>query len=174
MAQRLGIPIRRFVAATNANDVVPAYLTSGRFQPRPSLATLSNAMDVGDPSNFERMRWLFGEDVQAMRQKIHGSAWTDEQTSACIRDTWERHGVVIDPHTSVGLLGLRDFQARHPGGPGVVLSTAHPAKFAETVEPLAGHQIPLPPALALRLEGERQVVSIQADFAELQGLLRKL
>jgi threonine synthase len=194
MAQRMGIPIRHFVAATNANDVVPAYLTTGHFEARPSVATLSTAMDVGDPSNLERMRQLFGDDVQAMRQVIHGSAWTDEDTSVCIRDTWDRHGVVIDPHTAVALLGLRDCKLRQPGVsgamsgamsdsvsgevpggvPGVVLSTAHPAKFAETVEPLLGHEIPLPPALAGRLEGERRVVSIGAEWEPLRELLLKL
>jgi threonine synthase len=170
----MGIPIHQFVAATNANDVVPAYLETGHFEARPSVATISNAMDVGDPSNLERIRWLFGEDMAAMRQEIRGSSWTDEETSACIRDIWDRHGVVIDPHTAVGLLGLRDFQKGHPGQPGVVLSTAHPAKFAETVEPLVGHEIQLPTALARRLDGERQVISIPADFASLRGLLRRL
>jgi threonine synthase len=174
MAQHMGIPIHGFVAATNANDVVPDYLTQGRFQARPSVATISNAMDVGDPSNLERIRWLFGDDVTAMRRVIHGSAWSDEETSACIRNTWTGHGTIIDPHTAVGLLGLRDYQAGHSGAPGVVLSTAHPAKFAETVEPLVEREIPLPSALARRLDGERRVVEIHSDFGDLRELLRSL
>jgi threonine synthase len=174
MAQRMGIPIRGFVAATNANDVVPAYLRSGHFEARPSLATLSNAMDVGDPSNLERIRWLFGDDVASMRRVIHASAWSDEETSACIRDTWTQNGVIIDPHTAVGLLGLKDYPAGDAGTPGVVLSTAHPAKFAETVEPLVGREIPLPGSLARRLDGERQVRAIQSDFGDLRKLLLSL
>ncbi|MCH7564826.1 MAG: hypothetical protein IH968_13490 [Gemmatimonadetes bacterium] len=105
-----------------------------------------------------------------MRRQIHGSAWTDSETAECIRGTWTRHGVVIDPHTAVGLLGLRAFREHQSGAaaesPGVVLSTAHPAKFAETVEPLVEHEIPLPPALAHRLKEERQSHPTHSDRAD--------
>ena len=120
------------------------------------------------------MRWLFDDDVDALRNAVHASAWTDEETSNCIRDTWNRHGKVIDPHTAVGLLGMRAFRARNPGTSGVVLSTAHPAKFAETVEPLVGHDVPLPANLARRLKGDRNVVAIGPGFNALEELLRRL
>ena len=106
MAKRAGLPIARFVAATNANDVVPAYLETGRFEPRPSLATLSNAMDVGHPSNFERMLWLYGGDVDAMRGDIAGCRFSDDDVRATIKRVYEERGYLLDPHSAIAYMGL--------------------------------------------------------------------
>ena len=171
MGWKMGIPVRHFVAATNVNDVVPAYLATGSFAPRPSVATLSNAMDVGDPSNFERMRHLFRDDADAMRGMVTGSAWSDEDTTACIADAWRDHGVLLDPHTAVGVLGMRARRSVDPRTPGVVLATAHPAKFAETVEPLIGAEIPLPPALSRRLDARRLVETIPSRLDSLRPII---
>ncbi len=106
MAKRAGLPIARFVAATNVNDVVPEYLRTGRFAPRASVQTLANAMDVGNPSNFDRMRWLYGGDVDAMRRDVAGSRHDDDEVRATIRRVYEERGYLLDPHSAIGYLGL--------------------------------------------------------------------
>ncbi len=176
----LGISRVRFVAATNANSVVPEYLDGHGFHPRPSVATISTAMDVGDPGNFRRIRHLFGAEPDgpdrrgsqarpdshtatapsALRDILSGSAWSDDETRACIRDLWRRRGIAIDPHTAVGLLGLRREMKRRPGARGVVLATAHPAKFAEIVEPLIGESLPVPLGIAKVMDRPRHSVQI--------------
>jgi len=168
----LGMSLARFVAATNENSAVPDYLAGRGFHPRPSLPTISSAMDVGDPSNFRRIRHMFGE-----APPFTGSSWTDRETRDCIRDLWQRRGIAIDPHTAVGLLGLRHELGRRPGahgGPrarGVVLATAHPAKFAEIVEPLIGQPVPVPPGIARVLERPRQSVTIEPELVAVREVL---
>ena len=106
LAKRAGLPISRFVAATNANDVVPAYLETGRFEPRPSVSTLANAMDVGHPSNFERMTWLYDGDLDAMRRDVAGCRFTDDDVRATIRRVHEERGYLLDPHSAIAYMGL--------------------------------------------------------------------
>ncbi|HVS15276.1 MAG TPA: threonine synthase [Thermoanaerobaculia bacterium] len=146
VARRLGVPIQRFVAATNVNDVVPRYVASGLFEPRPSLRTLSNAMDVGNPSNLERMRWLH-PDLNELRGLLEAHAFTDAQTLAAMREVHDRTGTLLDPHAAVGYLGLRRALASASGAfRGAFLATAHPAKFAEVADRI-GVTVDLPPAL---------------------------
>jgi len=161
IARRLGFPIAGFVAATNANDVVPQYLASGRYTPRPSVRTVANAMDVGAPSNFERMRALCGDDVQRLRSEVRGAAFTDDEVRRAITDVHRRERYLLDPHSAIAWLGL-------DGGPGIFLATAHPAKFREIVEPLIGEPIALPPALRDALARPRQVVRLPARYADLR------
>ena len=176
----VGMSRAGFVAATNANSVVPEYLDGHGFHPRPSVETISTAMDVGDPSNFRRIRHLFGAEragrkgphgrpnaadhdspaSRSLRDILSGSAWSDDETRACIRDLWRRRGIAIDPHTAVGLLGLRRELQRRPGARGIVLATAHPAKFAKTVEPLIGESLPVPPGIARAMDRARRSVEI--------------
>ena len=168
----LGMSLARFVAATNENDVVPAYLAGRGFHPRASVETISSAMDVGDPSNFRRIAHMFGEDGgESLGAVVTGSSWTDDETRDCIRDLWRRRRVAIDPHTAVGLLGLRRELGRRPGARGVVLATAHPAKFAETVEPLIGEALPVPPGIARAMRLPVRRVVIEAEFPRLRTLL---
>ena len=183
----LGMSLARFVAATNENDVVPAYLAGRGFHPRASVETISSAMDVGDPSNFRRILHMFGggghdcgsvadgpgvePTPPTLRDWLTGSSWTDRETRACIRDLWQRSGVAIDPHTAVGLPGLRDELRRRPGARGVVLATAHPAKFAETVEPLIGEELPVPPGIARVMDLPRHSLEIEAELEGLRGVL---
>lgn len=171
MAKRLGLPVARFVAATNVNDVVPRFLDSGRFQPLASVRTISTAMDVGDPSNFSRMAALFGGDAARMREVVVGSAHTDEDTRGAIARVHEAHGYVLDPHSAVGYLGLEAARARRPGTVGIVLATAHPAKFAATVEPVIGRSIEVPERLARLLKGESRATRIEPDTEQLGRLL---
>jgi threonine synthase len=163
MARRAGLPAARFVAATNINDVVPEYLTTGRYQPRASKPTIANAMDVGHPSNFERMLWLYGQSVDAMRTDIAGACYADDQVRDTIRRTFERCGYLLDPHSAIAYLGITGFLER-VGQVGIFLATAHPAKFAEIVEPIVGRSIPKPAPLAEALARARPILRIPATL----------
>lgn len=144
-AGRMGLPVRAFVAATNANVTVPEYLETGAYNPRPSVATLSNAMDVGAPSNWERIVHLFGGDWQAVRSALRWGSLDDEGTRAAIRRL-DARGYLADPHGAVACTVLE--RKLLSGETGLFLATAHPAKFPESLEPVLGREIPPPPALA--------------------------
>jgi len=189
MAKRSGLAIDHFVAATNANDVVPAYLATGVFTPRPSVRTLANAMDVGSPSNFERMSWLYGGNLDAMRGDIVGSRHTDDDVRATIKDVYERRGYLLDPHSAIAYRGLagQAGQAgsldearpvhRSPQGEGgrakvgILLATAHPAKFAEIVEPIIGQAVEKPEPLAKALARPRHIIRIDASLDAVRSVL---
>jgi threonine synthase len=174
IAQRLGLPVRRFVAATNVNDVVPKYLASGHYEPRPSVHTVANAMDVGAPSNFERIQWLYGGDHAAISRDIVGAVFQDAQVIAEIGSVYRRHGYLLDPHGAIAWLALNEVLAKaEPEAHGVFLATAHPAKFREVVEPAIGQSIPLPKQLADALAQPRQSVSMPADYDALREFLRQ-
>jgi threonine synthase len=170
IAKRIGLPVERFVAATNVNDVVPEYLRTGEYKPRASVKTVANAMDVGAPSNFERMRAMYGESFEALRCDIVGAAFNDETVVAEIRAVWGRHEYLLDPHGAIAWLGLCETLAIKPG-PGVFLATAHPAKFREVVEPAIGEAIPLPPALADAIKRPRHSERLPVDYPVLKQLL---
>ena len=173
MAKRMGLPVARFVAATNVNDVVPQYLATGQFAPRPSVATLSNAMDVGNPSNFARMLSLYRGDVDRMREDVAGHAYTDHQTRAAIARAYADWVRVLDPHSAVAWLGLARGMADRAHAAGVFLATAHPAKFAEVVEPGIGRKVELPARLAECLARERRVVRVGNTLGDIKTLLRR-
>jgi threonine synthase len=179
-AMKMGAPIRRFIAATNSNRTVPDYLESGDYQARQSQATLSNAMDVGAPSNFERMTALFSHGE--MRKAILGVSVTDGETKETIAEVYRRRGYFLDPHSAVGWKGADKLYAaglltdggdagRDGACPLIVLSTAHPAKFAETVEPAAGAAVPLPPSLVRAMD---RTASARTIPAETEALLEAL
>ncbi len=172
MAKRLGLPVDRFVAATNINDVVPEYLASGRYRPRPSERTISNAMDVGDPSNLARIIHLYDSDLDALRRDVGATSVSDDETRRCIREVYDATGRIIDPHTAVGYLGLkRELADRRAPADAILIATAHPAKFREVVEPVIGAEVPLPRRLAAHLEKDRQVTPIDPVYEELRSIL---
>jgi len=172
IAKRIGLPVRRFVAATNVNDAVPHYLVTGHYQPRESVRTVANAMDVGAPSNFERMQAMYGGSVEALRQDVAGASYTDAQVVQAIGDVYRRHGYLLDPHGAIGWLAINDaLTTAGPKAQGVFLATAHPAKFREVVEPAVGIPVSLPPALAAALERPRTSHPLAADYAALRSLL---
>jgi len=176
IAKRAGLPIAKFVAATNANDVVPAYLESGKFEPRPSVQTVANAMDVGNPSNFERMQWLYHDDLAAMRADISGCRRTDDEVKTTIRRVYEEHGYLLDPHSAIGYMGIKSFLEREGQSAGrkrigIFLATAHAAKFSEIVEPALGRPIDTPPALAEVVARPRHVLKINANFEAVRRTL---
>jgi threonine synthase len=172
MAKRAGLPIARFVAATNVNDVVPEYLSTGRFEPRPSVRTIANAMDVGNPSNFQRMLWLYDHNVNAMRADVVGSRHDDEEVRATIRRVYEERGYLLDPHSAIAYLGITGYLGRvgrvgrvgQVGQVGIFLATAHPAKFGEIVEPVIGHSIDMPLPLTEALARPLQILRMRASL----------
>ncbi|NWK55699.1 threonine synthase [Verrucomicrobiaceae bacterium N1E253] len=149
IAMNMGLQVKQLVAATNVNDVVPEYLASATYNPRPSVPTLSNAMDVGAPSNFTRMLELFGNDWGAMTETVSGFAFDDQETRDAMRQVHEQYGYTIDPHGAVGYLASEAWLTAHPEDTTIILETAHPAKFPETVgEELGANAVEIPERLA--------------------------
>lgn len=168
-ACRMGLPIKRFIAANNANDIFYNYLMSGLYEPRKSTATIANAMDVGDPSNFARILDLYGNDHSAICADISGATYTDSQIAKTMLQCYEATGYVLDPHGACGYRALKE-QLR-PGETGVFLETAHPAKFKATVEEIIHSEIELPERLAAFMKGKRLSVELPADYAAFRELL---
>lgn len=164
LAERMGLGVDAFIAATNINDVVPEYLAGKPFQPRNSKATISNSMDVGNPSNFYRLLALFNGDEHQLKSKVRGYAYTDDQTKKALKTVEENTGYVMDPHGAVAYLGLKDFLKGHKGYQGVFLETAHPGKFGSVVEEALGKTIGLPDRLAGFLHGTKRVKPLENDF----------
>lgn len=173
-AWKWGLPVNSFLAATNRNDVVPQYLDSGIFQVRPSVLTPSNAMDVGNPSNFERLEYIFQKNWSLMRAMIQGDRVDDEQTLKTMKDVWESDKMDICPHTAVGVEAARRLLKQNPDlGTLVVLSTAHPAKFLEVAEKAVGHKPALPPEMQQLLNKEKVSLVIPPQKSALAEFLKK-
>lgn len=174
-AKRMGLPVLKFIAATNVNDVVPEYLATGTLRPRPSRHTLSNAMDVGNPSNFARMMDLYRDDLEAIRTDIIGYSFTDVETKNAMLKVSKESRYTLDPHGAVGYLGLKKYFAENPGDMnGIFLETAHPAKFREVVEEAIQKTIALPPTLERFMEGKKQSVITSPDFVKFRKTLLQL
>ena len=169
---RMGLPIKRFIAANNANSVFYEFLGSGEYRPRPSVRTIANAMDVGDPSNFARVWDLYGHDVDAIRKDISGATYTDDLISATIKDCFARTGYLLDPHGACGYRALKE--GLRPGEVGFFCETAHPAKFKDTVEGIIGAPVDIPSRLAAFMNGIKQSVSLPKDFAAFKAYLQTL
>jgi threonine synthase len=170
MACQMGAPLAHLHAATTVNDTVPRYLASGHLEPRPSISTLANAMDVGDPSNLERIRWMFKDEVSAVRMAMGASVHTDANLRMAIQELHRRYGYVADPHTAIAYLGAE--RCLEAGAPQVVfLSTAHPAKFGEVVEEAIGRPVEVPAALAEAMRRPRQVERIRPSLDRLAAVL---
>lgn len=173
MAAAMGVPVKHFVAATNINDVVPHFLHTGHYQPRPSASTLSNAMDVGNPSNFERMQMLFGHDHKGMKASVSGTGFTDEQTIAAMRELYESYGYVADPHGAIGYLGTKHFAKAFPDTTFVFLETAHPAKFPDTVKQAIGIEAEVPERLAAFFEKKENQIRLPNNFERVREAVCK-
>jgi threonine synthase len=168
LAEKLGLPVRKFVAASNINDSVPKYLSTGTFTPHPSHQTISNAMDVGNPSNFARMLELFPD---GMNKTIFGASFDDKETSQAIFRIHNQYNYVVDPHTAIAFLGLQKYQHTHKDTTGIVLSTAHPAKFLDIVESIIQQKIPLPPQLEHAMKKQKVSIPIENDYAQMVKVL---
>ena len=171
-AKRIGLPVARFVASTNVNDVVPEYLRTGEFHPRQAKATYSNAMDVGSPNNFPRLLDLCRNRLENVRKEIWGHRATDEETLVAMKMIHERFGYIADPHTAVGVLGWEAYKREHPEpSQGLVLATAHPAKFAEVVQRAIGSAPPLPDRLAAYLKRDKLSQLVSSAYEDFRRFL---
>ena len=176
---RMGLPIKRFIAANNANDVFYKYLKTGKYEPKATIQTLANAMDVGDPSNFARILNLYSENGTLTDEATHhritnlisGATYSDEQIKETMRQCYSETGYVLDPHGACGYQALKD--GLQPGEIGVFCETAHPAKFKEKVDAILGTDIEIPERLAAFMKGKKQNVTISKDFADFKAFLMK-
>ena len=167
--RRMGLPIDRFIAANNANDIFYNYLQSGQYNPRPSTATIANAMDVGDPSNFARILDLYGHSHEAITEHISGATYTDGQIADTMRQCLSETGYQLDPHGACGYQALKD--GLRPGEVGFFLETAHPAKFKQVVDDICHTDVEIPARLAAFMQGEKQSVPMPNDFSAFKQFL---
>jgi len=171
-AKRIGLPVAKYVASTNINDVVPEYLRTGEFHPRAAQATYSNAMDVGSPNNFPRLLDLCRSRLEYVRKEVWGHGATDEETLAAMKGLHDKFGYISDPHTAVGVLGWEAYKRQHPDpAQGLVLATAHPAKFADIVMKAIGTAPPLPDRLAAYLKREKLSQPISSAYEDFKQFL---
>lgn len=175
IAKKMGLPIERFIVSTNVNDVVPEFFHTGQFQPRASVQTISNAMDVGNPSNFARMVDLYRNDVSTLKKDVVAFAFTDNETLDTMRKVNNQHHYTLDPHGAVAYAGLQRYleQSREPLT-GIFLETAHPGKFAEVVEDALGESQPLPEPLLRFATGKKQTFTMDSSFESFRKLLKKV
>jgi len=167
----MGLPIKRFIAANNANDIFYNYLQTGKYEPKPSKQTLANAMDVGDPSNFARIYDLYGKSHAKITSLISGATYSDEQIKATMRECYKDSGYILDPHGACGYQALKD--GLQAGEVGVFCETAHPAKFKEKVDDILGIDVEIPERLAAFMRGQKQSVPMSKDFADFKAFLMK-
>jgi threonine synthase len=167
--KRMGLPIKRFIASNNSNSIFYEYLQTGVYRPRPSVATIANAMDVGDPSNFARVIELYGNDYEAIKRDITGATYSDDKIAEAIRETYQKTGYLLDPHGACGYRALSE--GLEPGEVGVFLETAHPAKFKDTVEKIISTEVSIPAKLQAFMQGEKQSVAMTKDFADFKKYL---
>ncbi|SFF60449.1 threonine synthase [Salegentibacter agarivorans] len=170
LAKKMGLPIDRFIASNNENNVVTRYLQSQEYSPKPSVQTISNAMDVGNPSNFVRILELFNNEFEPLSKQLSSFSYSDEETRKAIKQVKEKYNYVMDPHGAVGYLGLQEFFAENPDYYGTFLETAHPVKFLETVEEVIGKKVEIPVSIKEAMNKEKKAFNI-SDYDELKAYL---
>jgi len=171
MGQQMGLPIDYFIASTNVNDSVPRYLETGTYKPQPTIPTLSNAMDVGNPSNFIRIQKIFNNDVEKMKKVLSSYRYTDQETKKALKEIYDLKGYVADPHGAVGYLGLKEFMTKqNKGFYGVFLETAHPVKFLDTVNKTLKLNVEIPKRLKSTLSKDKMSIPIK-DYSDLKAYL---
>ena len=170
VAKKMGLPITHFVAATNVNDTVPRFLENGTYDPKPSIATISNAMDVGNPSNFVRIQELYANDLEQFRKDFSAYTFTDQETIQAMKSIYSTNGYIAEPHGAVGYLGLKKELLNYPNAIGIVLETAHPIKFLDVVEPALNITLPIPMQIESVLHKEKISVRIRS-YEELKAFL---
>ena len=167
-AKKMGLPVAKFIAANNSNDVFTLYHETGKYEPKTSVQTLSNAMDVGNPSNFARIMDLYGNDLQKVQENIAAYCYNDDQTAECIKQVFEDYNYVLCPHTAVGYMAMDQFVDDNDLNPyfinSVILATAHPVKFGDVVEPLIGEIVEIPERLKSIINGKKKSINMSANF----------
>ncbi|GGW87401.1 threonine synthase [Salegentibacter mishustinae] len=172
LAKQMGLPIDHFIASNNENNVVTRYLKSKEYAPKQSVQTISNAMDVGTPSNFVRILELFDNEFNSLSQQLSSFSYSDDETRNAIKEVKQKYNYVMDPHGAVGYLGLQDFLAENPEYYGTFLETAHPVKFLETVEEVIGEKVEIPDSIKEVMNKEKKSFEI-SDYAELKDFLMR-
>lgn len=173
-AKKMGLPVKHFLACTNKNDIIPNYLESGVYVPRPSVRTMSNAMDVGDPSNFGRLKNIYsglGSTWNNMRQDVKGFRYNDDYTRAAIKEVDALHDYTIDPHGAIGYLAYRQYQTYHNNTQGIILETAHPAKFLDDVEEALNKKIHIPESLCDVMDKKKEATLLSTSFEDFKSWL---
>ncbi|MFC5683761.1 threonine synthase [Flavobacterium sp. MAHUQ-51] len=170
IAKKMGLNIDHFVAATNVNDTVPRFLVNGVYDPKPSIATISNAMDVGNPSNFIRIQEMYGNDLEQFKKDFSSYTYTDDETLAAMKKIYNTDGYIAEPHGAVGYLGLKKELENYPNAIGVFLETAHPIKFLDVVEPALNVTLPIPTQIESVLNKEKVSTKIKT-YDELKAFL---
>jgi threonine synthase len=170
IAKKLGLPIEHFVASTNVNDTVPRFLQNGSYDPKPSKATISNAMDVGNPSNFIRIQEMYNNDLEQFKKDFSSFSYTDFETLEAMKSIYNTNSYIAEPHGAVGYLGLKKELKNHTNAIGVFLETAHPIKFLDVVEPALNVKLPIPTQIESVLNKEKISVKIKT-YEELKAFL---
>jgi threonine synthase len=173
LAHRSGLPVSHFVAACNANNVITEYLQTGKFNPKKSIATLSNAMDVGNPSNFVRILELFNKEFTSLKNVMSSYSFSDEQTMDILKEVYHDKNYLLDPHGAIGYAALKKYLEKHPEARGIFLETAHPVKFYDVVEPVIGERIALPPIVIDLLRVKKNKIKMDANYDDLKNYLTK-
>jgi threonine synthase len=171
LAHVSGLPVKHFIAACNANDTVPAFLQSGKYETKKAVVTLSNAMDVGNPSNFVRVLEIFHQQLGDLKKVLTGYSISDEQTKTTIKEVYRRTGYLLDPHGAVGYIALRQYLQQHTAEKGMILETAHPVKFYDVVEPVIGEKIAVPGSVQDILIKEKQSIKIEVSYESFKKYL---
>ena len=171
LAQHSGLPIKYFIAACNVNDTVPEFLRTGNYQSKKAVPTISNAMDVGDPSNFVRIMEIFEQQLNGLKKTLTGFTISDEQTKATLKSVYQNHNYLLDPHGAVAYNALEQYLTQHKNNKGVILETAHPVKFYDVIEPVINESVPVPESVAEQIKKEKVSTKIAADVEELKSYL---
>ncbi len=171
LAHISGMPAAHFIAACNANDVVPKFMESQQYQPCKAVPTISNAMDVGDPSNFIRILELFHQDFPSLKEKFSSVSITDEETRNTLKDLYQEYQYIADPHGAVGYLALERYLKGHAGQKGIFLETAHPVKFYDVIEPVLGLKVPVPAAIEVIMNKPGNAIKMEADYRALHNFI---
>jgi len=171
LANHSGLPVEHFIAACNANDTVPAYFLSGNYSPKKAIATISNAMDVGDPSNFVRILEIFGYNIDELKNKISSFSISDAETKAAIKEVLAKENYLLDPHGAVAYIALNNYLSGNQNSKGIFLETAHPVKFYDVVEPVIGRPVPIPGSVEVQLAKQKKSTKIAAESNLLKDFL---
>jgi len=171
LANVSGLPVQHFIAACNANDVVPAFMQTQQYEPKKAVATISNAMDVGNPSNFVRILEIFNNQFVDLQKVLSSTSISDVETRAVLKSVYEQHHYLLDPHGAVGYLALQRYLAAHPQQNGIVLETAHPVKFYDVVEPVINTTVPVPISVQQQMNAEKKSLKIEASSVMLKDFL---
>lgn len=174
LAHQSGLPVKHFVAACNANDVVPEYFNSGNYIPKKAVTTISNAMDVGDPSNFVRILEMFKGNINELQNIVSSYSVTDSETKVAIKHVFEKDEYLLDPHGAIAWIALNKYLDQHPNLKGIFLETAHPVKFYDVVEPVIQQKVPVPASVQLQLDKEKKSTKIAVDSNLVKEFLKKL